>query len=335
LADVPTKAISLGGLKLLMSRIRVIIVVAVFGGLVPLLTVLAQSSRKPAKRAKLPQFNAAQTDRVFFQDVFAKVQGERPANPNAAVAQATGGGTPGGEVASGGGSYAWSKIISAATIEDEIKAIKLDTDKTVTTPTDFAGRGYKVVRREFSIAAVLFAIINEYDGDVRWKKSAAAARNVFARTASNAKAGGNINVYNEAKKRKEDLMELLNGSALAATVEEPQNNWEHISDRSPLMQRLDTASEKNLSVWTSSKDEFSQHTEEVLHEAEMVAAIAEVLTREGMEDSDDEEYTKFAKLMKTGALDIVAAVKQNNDEQARKARGEIAKACSDCHDGYR
>ena len=72
-----------------------------------------------------------------------------------------------------------------------------------------------------------------------------------------------------------------------------------------------------------------------MHEAEIIAAIAETLTREGMEDGDDESYAGFANLMKRSALDAVAAVKSNNAEQARKATGEIAKACSDCHDNFR
>ena len=54
-----------------------------------------------------------------------------------------------------------------------------------------------------------------------------------------------------------------------------------------------------------------------------------------MEDGDDEAYAGFANLMKRSALDVVAAVKSNNAEQARTATGEIAKACSDCHDNYR
>ena len=250
------------------------------------------------------------------------------------IVQTPVGGTPGGGEAAVAQSYAWSKIISASSIEDEVKAIKLATDKNITTPQDFAGRGYKEVRRDFSILAMLFAIINEYDGDVRFKKDAAAARDIFARTASNAKAGNN-NVYNEAKKRKDDLLDLINGSALTAKAETEENDWERIADRSPLMQRLATAQEQKLAKWTSSEDAFSEEIESVMREAELIAAIAEALTREGMEDGDDETYAEFADLMKTSALDVVAAVKSNNAEQARKASGEIAKACSDCHDNYR
>jgi Cytochrome C' len=301
--------------------------------LVSVLIVNAQD-RKAAKRAKLPTFDSAKTNRIFFPDVFARLDGERPANPNAQVAQTPGAGIPGGSEASAAATHAWSKLISSSTLEDEIKAIKLATDKNITTPQDFAGRGYKEVRRDFSVLAMLFAIINAYDDDVRWKKNGAAARDIFARTAANAKAGNN-NVYNEAKKRKDELMDLINGSSLTTKPQEEENNWENIADQGPLMQRLEIAHDERLSSWTASKDAFSEELERVMHEAELVAAIAEALTQEGTEYGDDDEYVAFAKMMQKGALDVVAAVKSNNADQARKATGEIAKACADCHDGYR
>lgn len=313
------------------TKVRVCSVIC----LVSVVALIASGQgREAANRAKLPTFDPVKTNRIFFADVFARLDGERPANPNVRIAPQTDGGVPVGGEPSTAQSYAWSKIISGPTLEDEVKAIKLATDKNITTPQDFAGRGYKEIRRDFSVLAMLFAIINEYDDDVRWKKDAAAARDIFARTASNAKAGNN-NVYNESKKRKDELLDLINGSSLANKPGEEANDWERIADRSPLMQRLASAQEEKLAAWTSSTDSFSEEIERVMHEAEIIAAIAETLTREGMEDGDDETYAEFADLMKTSALDIVAAVKSNNAEQARKATGEIAKACSDCHDNYR
>lgn len=303
--------------------------------LVSVLALIASGQgRQPAKRAKLPTFDSAKTNRIFFPDVFARLEGERPANPNAAIVQTPSGGAPANADVATGQSYAWSKIISPVSIEDEIKSIKLATDKNITTPQDFAGRGYKEVRRDFSVLAMLFAIINEYDGDVRWTKDAAAARDIFARTASNAKAGNN-NVYNESKKRKDDLQDLLNGAALAEKAVTEENDWTKIADRSPLMQRLETAQEKKLAAFTSSAESFSEDSENAMREAEIIAAIAETLTREGMDEAEDETYAGFANLMKRSALDVVAAVKSNNADQARAATGEIAKACSDCHDNYR
>jgi len=298
------------------------------------LVVLAHDEKGKAKKRAIPPKFGSEVNRIFFADVFSKLQGERPKKPGAVLTtSAPVGGSPG--VAAEGASYAWSKVISAATIEDEIKAIKLNVDKSITTPSEFSGRGHKQVRRDFSILAVMFAIIGEFDDDVRWKKIGPAARDIFARTARNTKAGGNTNTYNEAKKRKADLQDLMGGASLQIEAEQAEADWAAVSDRSPLMQRLDRGFEGKMSVWISSQEEFEANTEDVLHEAEITAALSEVLVKEGMEDWDDEDYAGFAKRMKEAAIEISSAVKLNNYDQARKASGEVKKACTECHELYR
>lgn len=301
------------------------------------IAIAQDQAKAPTKRVSPPKFSPSEVSQVFFDDVFVKLQGERPANPtaNAALVQGATATVSANGAPSVGGAGNWSKLISAQTIEDEIKAIKLEIDKNVTTPSEFAGRGHKVIRREFSILAMLFAIIAEYDGEVRFKKDAAIARNLFSRTANNTKAGGNTNVFNEAKLRKGDLDELLNGSSLPAqpTAENPE--WSVIIDRSPLMQRLEVIYQEKVAKQLASKDEFSKHNEEILHDAELVSVMAEVLTKETMSDADDQTYVGFANSMKAGAREIVDAVKLNNYDQARAAGGKIDKACSQCHEGFR
>ena len=295
----------------------------------------SQQKSKPARRAKLPTFEGTLTTQFFFDNVFTKLVGKRPANPSAVVATtpAPSGRTPSPNA--GGTSYSWAKLISSGTIEDEVKAIKLSVDKGVTTPSDFAGRGYKIARREFSLLAMLFGIIHDYDDDVRWKSDSAVARDRFARSASNAKAGGNSNVYKEAQMRQEDLGRLLRGSGLEGQAERPENVWSELADRALLMQRLEIGFNGRLSGWTSGQNEFSRNREEVLHEAEIIAAISEVLSREGMEDGDDEDYVVFVKRMQAAAADVAEAVRLDSPNQARQAAGEINKACSECHELYR
>lgn len=310
-----------------------------FAALLATAMVLAQDRTKvPAKRIAPPKFNPAEVSQVFFPDVFSKLQGERPASPTANAAAAPGATatvTPGSAPAVAGGAGGWSKLISSGTIEDEIKSIKLEVDKNVTTPSDFAGRGHKIIRREFSILAMLFAVIAEYDGDVRFKKDAATARDLFARTANNTKAGGNTNVFSEVKLRKTDLDDLLSGSSLAAQPAGDAPEWGVIIDRSPLMQRLEAIYQERLAKSLASKEEFTKQNETVLHDAELVAVMAAVLTKPGMSDADDESYAGFANSMKAAASEIADAVKLNNYDQARAAGGKIDKACSQCHEAYR
>jgi hypothetical protein len=298
---------------------------------------------RAVRRAATPKWQPSETKGVFFDNVFdGKVLvGDRPANlsvaksagpANPAAAGAT---TESAGAAGGGGGAGWSKVIASTAIEDEIKAIKLMVDKNVTTPTEFAGKGYKEARRNFTILAMLFGIVGDYDGDVRWKKEASTAREVFARTAANAKVGTQ-QVFNEAKLRKADLDELMSGSGLSAkATADGKLSWAQTCDRSPLMMRLEIGVQGKLQPATASKAEFQGKKDEVQHEAQVVAAIARVLAQETMDDADAAEYKNFCKVLETAALEILDAVKLNSDEAARKAVGVISKSCDDCHGAYR
>ncbi|HND51469.1 MAG TPA: hypothetical protein PLV92_03700 [Pirellulaceae bacterium] len=330
--------------------LRRVIVIVACGLLVaaPLVSSRGQGKGpKTVDRAAPPKYTASDTKGVFFENIFdgKTLVGERPANLSAAGP--AGGGRPGGSAGGGavagggggspggGGSGTWSKVIASNEIEDEIKSIKQMVDKYVTTPTEFAGKGYKEARRDFSVLAMLFAIIGEYDGEVRWKGDAAFVRDTFARTAANAKVGTQ-QVYNEAKARKQDLTDLLGGGGLANKGNaEAKVNWDQTCDRSPLMQRLEAALEPRLQQWTANKGEFNAKKEQILHEAQIMAAIGRVLMQEGMSDADADDYKGFCKVLEKAATDVADAVKLGADEPARQAVGAISKSCNDCHEKYR
>ena len=297
---------------------------------------------KKVRRAKPPEFTEDSARNVFFNDVFQDaLVGERPQNIGQVVARPVNGGSgtdSGGSSTSSdgsGGLYAWSKVISPTAIEDEIKALKIQVDEDITTPTKFAGNGFKQARKNFSILAMLFAIAAEYDGDVRWKENAHNLRDLFARSAGNAKVG-TIQVYNEAKLRKQDLQDVVGGAAFSAVKEsERKADWSSVLDRSPLMQRLELAQQTKLQPWTANEGEFKANKDQLVHEANMVAAMGEVLIQKGMEDGDEADYAAFAKQMRDSALEIISAGKIDNYDQARQAVGAIGQACSNCHNDWR
>lgn len=302
----------------------------------------AQDKKKTTRRAAPPTFSDSDSG-IFFNDVFSEGLGpQRPANLGVAKSTTTGGGTGG----SGGGSdeppptgkglYAWKDIISATTLEDEVKAIKLEVTKNVTTPNKFASSGYKRARKHFSILAVVFAIIAEYDGDVRWKADAAELRDAFSRTAGNSKVG-TIQVFNEAKLRKTELEDLIGGASLtfAKRAESKKADWYEVADRAPLMQRIETAHQAKMQPWTAAEADFKANKDALVHEANIVAAIGEILIQEEMEDGAEEDYAVHSIQMRDAALNIVDAVKLDSYEQARKAVGVIGQSCANCHSDWR
>lgn len=285
------------------------------------------------KRAKPPHWNRSASD-AFFTDAREKLQGERPAHGGLAAPADPGrpADEPGG---GGGGTFTWSKLIEPDTVEDEIKSLQKQFSETITTPAPFKGGGAKTARRQLTELAVLFAIIAEYDGDVRWKKDAVNMRELIGRTGMNCKVGTDAS-FNEAKLRKDELETLVRGGASPSVAgADPKVAWEKIAGRPPLMQRLEALQQQGIAVYTANAADFNKNLDKALKEAELIAAIAEVIQRPGFEFTDDDQYLNFAKAMRDAALTIVDAAKSKNYDAARAASGKIDKACSQCHEGYR
>jgi len=65
------------------------------------------------------------------------------------------------------------------------------------------------------------------------------------------------------------------------------------------------------------------------------AMIAESLTREGMEDGDDEDYVEYCRRLQEAARQVIDAAKQQDYAKARQAAGAMKQSCDACHELYR
>jgi hypothetical protein len=290
---------------------------------------------KKVKRALPPKWSKAETD-VFFPDAREKLVGKRPDYDalNAPVANTAKPPTESIATQTDAGEAGWSKVISAETLEDEVKSLQKQVSENVTTPAKFKGGGFKEGRKQFTELALLFAIIAQYDGDVRWKDKAAGVRDLMARAGQNCKVGTDAS-FTEAKLRKDDLEQLIQGASISASNGDADAKWDKIADRPPLMQRLEQAQQQGIAPWTANPGEFNKNASALLHEAELVAAISQSIQQPGYEFADDETYQGFARQMRSAASDVISAVKAKNYEAARAASGNIEKACSACHEGFR
>jgi hypothetical protein len=307
----------------------------------PTIAVLAQTrTPRTVKRAQPP---ANLKSDVFYADAFKEgLVGERPADLGKAGAVASSGAAASNAPSAGSGTeggtasaMGWSTLISPATIEDNIKSLKQQVDKEVTTLSDFKGKGHKLARRDYTLLATLFGIAAEYDGEVRWKKDAAVARDAFARSAANFKVATD-QAYNEAKTRKQELGELVGGSSpFGGKTAEAKTAWPQVADRASLMQYLDNTWQQRLNPALADKGAFTSNADKILRDAEMFAALGDVLAKEGMKDAADAEYVGFCKKLRDGAKQIISAAKQKDFGEASKAKGTISKACDECHESYR
>jgi hypothetical protein len=294
--------------------------------------VIAEESKSPKKRARPPKWSADVLD-AFFDDARTKLVGTRP-DYSAAVATDSKPPATGDHSTVPSADATWSRLIDAQTIETEVKRLSQSVGKAVTTPTAFKGGAFEDCRRDFSELAVLFAVAADYDGDVRWKESAPALRDLFARAGRNCKVGTD-QTFNESNQRKQDLADLVSGSRPKLPKAEQEADWGKLADRPPLMQRLNVAHEDRLTKWLSSEKQFKKNGEGVRHEAQIVAVIADVIGREGFDYADDEEYARLVRELRQAAIDISTAVELDNLDQAQDAINRATKSCADCHELYR
>jgi len=296
--------------------------------------------RSPAAtaRARPPATWDKATESVFFDDAFATLEGDRPDFATAAAANRPA--AAHAPFASAplstepGTGFRWSTLVSPDTLADEIKDTKSRVAAAVASASDFKGGGYDDARVGFGTIALAFAVIAAHDGDVRWKKDAEQARDLFARVGSNCKVG-TAQSFAEAKARVDDLGTLLDGGSIEATAErEDDFKWSQVAGRPALMARLEAA-DALAAAAVASKDEFAKQVEKLLHEAEMIATIGEAIQRPDYEYHDDDTYRGHAAAMRDAAVQARDAVLQNDYDAARTAVGAVKKSCDSCHGDYR
>jgi hypothetical protein len=302
---------------------------------------LGQTPKRKTPRAAAPEFRQADFDGVFFKDVGKQLVGPRPspASTKAAIANdsrdtkiADPADPESNATPSQGKS--WSARIQPASLEDLIKAAKRRLDGIVTTPAKFAGGGFKDARREFTLVTLLLGVIEQHDGQVRWKQSAKVGRARFARAAAGAKVGSS-QAYSEAKLRLQDLSDLLNGTPWNASSGTDPLEWSDALDHGPLMQLLEFALRENLTRATSTSQNLSESAEEAIQYAELIAAIGYVLGEPQMPNADDAEYTKWSRQMMEQAMAAAKAIRNQQPDEAKKQTGLIDQSCNQCHNAFR
>ncbi|HEY1601317.1 MAG TPA: cytochrome c [Pirellulales bacterium] len=294
-----------------------------------------KGSRPAAKLAPPPKWERAVLE-TFFTDARERL-GTGPA-PGEATPQAADDATPSAPslkvpstVPSGS---RWSPLVSSTTLENEVKAQVQPLATAVQTPTGFKGGAYKAAREELTLLGVLFGVIGQYDGEVRWQKDANSLRDLFGRAGSNCKVGTD-NSFNEAKLRSQDLSELVRGGTLEARDAKEDFQWPEVANRPPLMKRMERSLRERLGPWTGSKGEFTKHRDAILHEAELLAVLARVIKTEGYEYADDATYREYVDQLERQCQEIIEATKNGELPKAQSAASQMNKTCDACHGDFR
>jgi hypothetical protein len=297
--------------------------------------VLLRAEQTTQPRAKPPAEWPRDVREVFFDDAREQLVGARPNYGEIArspVATAAGGSNTAPDA--GDSSYAWSSLAGADVIETEIKRQLPALQPLVATPAAFKGGGYQECRDRFIWLATLFSVAGDYDDDVRWKDTAEGLGQLFARAGANCKVGTDQS-FREAQMRVEDLAELVQGGRPDVPAAKPDVGWDQLTDRTPLMKRMETCLGEGISPHASDKRSLSANAEDISHEAQLMALMAEVILQPGIDYADEETYRQHGTQLRDASVALTQAVDLENFDAARAAIGNMQKACGNCHDEWR
>ncbi len=297
------------------------------------------SPRKPKliKRAKRPSFKERDWNGIYFENMFQQgLVGDRP-SPQATPPVVAAGSPPPAMAPTtpdtSNEAFAWSRSLDSSVIEDEVKVLQQHLVADITTPGRFKS-DYGKIHQSYSMLSMLFGIIIEYDGDIRWKKEALQAQPAFARAAANSRVGS-VQAYNNAKIQKENLTELVRGGGFNDQQKPVETvDWPNAVYRGPIMAELEDSLAK-LKPHLANKTEFTQNMESVYHGASLIAAMGNILCKTDMDDADEEDYANYAKEMTSAALQVTEGCRTNNYDLASKGFNLIEQSCSNCHDDWR
>jgi cytochrome c556 len=290
-------------------------------------TALLAVAQTPAERAAPPTFSDADLE-PFFPDAREALVGERPVAATASTR------TLGDGKARANANFEWSQLVEGDTLATEVKRIATNLAEPLASPAAFKSGGNKVCRGEFAMLAVLFAVIEQYDGDVRWQPEAAALREASSRVSDTCRTASDQS-YAAAVRLRDDLDELIRGGRLANDAAQPLEKWSQLADRTLLMRRMEQAMQNGVNPRLSDAKVLAKSAADVRHEAELLALLADVIDREEFDYWDDETFTGYSRDLGSAAGDLARAAADGNYEAARAAAGAITNACAACHDGYR
>ncbi len=292
--------------------------------LLPALSATLCHAAESPRRVQPPHWSPDVLD-AFFEDARQHLVGERPKYQ--AEQPAT---LPSAEETTDATKQKWSELIDAETLTAEIKRLHNQLATTLKKSSRFQGGGNLICQRDLGLLAVLFGVIDQFDTEVRWQRSAKLMQQRCLQAGKNCKAASTQS-YAAAKEMHAVLGELLRGQAPA----DQATGEQELTDQTLLMQSMELVIKERLKPALSNKREFRKRSELAYEQAQLLAVLAEVIQKEGYDYADDDTYLDLARQLRKAAQDLTQAARDKNYEAARAAAGRVGQSCSTCHEDYR
>lgn len=273
-----------------------------------------------------PPESFGDTQDVFYDDAFQALRGDPPGQAKEAAAIQQDAIRPDTDATD---KFDWQKLIEAETLATEVKRIANNLTALTTSPAKFEAAKLKDCPRELAMLATLFRVIEQYPGDVPWQKSAAAMERQCLQTAEACEVGSDDSLA-MVKETCLLLEDLLRGQAVEAS--EAATGFPQFA---PLMQRMEIAIQEKLPTLLAKPRDFRKKATQVVHEAELLAMLSQVIRGEDYGYGDDKTYQAHADALRDAANQLKQAAKSEDFAKAIEGETAVKKSCAACHADFR
>ncbi|MEM9353579.1 MAG: hypothetical protein AAGA92_11250 [Planctomycetota bacterium] len=284
------------------------------------------SAEKPA-RARPPEWGDEAAS-VFFTDVRDVLVGERPSLGDSS--RRTEQSSP-DQRAPG---IAWSDAVPGDVVITEIKRTVGQLEASLASPGKFRGGGNAAAEKHFRWLALLFAIVEEFDAEVRWKREAAGLRN-YAAAVAEACSGTDESAYQRASLAGQDFADLVRGQRPAVSENPSADDWSQLADMSLVMRRMELSLENRVKAALANRKSFRRLSDEASHEAALLAMLASATVHEGSDYAGDDDFETLARKLQVSSRDLMKALENREYETAQQSGAAVTRSCAECHDSYR
>jgi hypothetical protein len=232
-----------------------------------------------------------------------------------------------------GGEDSWSTLITAATIDEEVKSIRNFLNENVHSVGTFNSSMLMIPPKAASLAAVA-VIVMEHPESVPWKDDAKYVRDLAKKMNASVLQRGA-----KDQKRIEELYDAVDATlsrSKPAGLEEPpeSDSFSEVAEMRLLMMRMEEA-EKRLKTEAGNESTMGENKAMVAHEASIMAVMAKIVAMPAYGYGDDPKFTGYANEVLKASQDIKTAAESGDFAAYESALTRVSTTCSNCHSDFK
>lgn len=227
----------------------------------------------------------------------------------------------------------WKTILPIETISSEVKNIRNTLSRTMQTVGKY-NTNFEEIPAHAATLSVLAMILEKHPESLTWKEDTLYVRDLGLSIEEAAEGRGRKN-YDATLKPFEQFISILDRNK-PPDLAEPEKEIE-FADRANMnsvMKRMKKAYQF-LKSDTNNEDVFKEKSNQVVHEARILAALTKFITDKSYVISEEKEFLEHAKGITDDSLQIVEAGNNSNFKLFRAAIERITNRCAQCHTAYR